>query len=376
MRGRRAAGFVLLAVATVGAAVVQRRLPWIPSPYLAALVVVPVAGWRIVRARQLGSAWRALGAIVASATFAALLPVPWLQADLADPPGSAWRLDGRLEIDGEVIDPPGSWYWLTVGRPPIVAEVAWSWLTDESAPATMHGGRRAKRPSIVEPAAAAVGLMRAGRAVELRLLVEATDPQVDGLPSRAVLATLNGTALSTREVWEHVVADLRERNMFTTVAGDAYEFSGASLPFGRIDVIDVPTDALDVAVGGRFARSLPGAWYRDLSLGASHGLMVALMTYAHAAGEDLAGGRTIAGTGTIRSNGTVGPITGLRAKASAARHVGADVLLFPADLAGQLAGFDPGDMALVPVRTLDEAIDALRPERPGLTAGTGSATGP
>jgi hypothetical protein len=357
VRGGRVLGYVLVTAAVVGAVALHRRLPWIPYPYLAAVILVPVLGWQALRTPR--RRWRAAGTVAALLVFVALLPVPWMQADVDDPPGSAWRLDGRLEIDGEVVDPPGTWYWLTVGRPPIVAEVAWSWLHPEAAPVNMHGGRRAKRPSVVEPAAAAVGLMRAGHAVELRVLVEATDPQLDGLPQRAVLATLNGTALSTREVWEHVVAELREENEFTTAAGEVFSFSGRSLPFGRVDVIDVPADSLNVAVGGTLARSLPGAWYRNLSLGASHGLMVALMTYAHAAGEDLAQGRTIAGTGTIRANGTVGPITGLRAKATAARRAGADVLLFPADLANQLTGFDPGDMVLLPVRTLDEAIAAL-----------------
>ena len=356
-------GVVLKVAGAAGAVAIHRRLPWIPWPYLVAVIGVPMVGWSIARDRRLRWHWRSAGALVASATIIALLPVPWLKASLTDPPGSAWRLDGRLQIDGEVIDPPGDWYWLTVGRPPIVAEVAWSWLTDEPEPQSMLGGRRAQRPNVVEPAAAAVGLARAGRPVELSLLVEATEPQMDGLPPRAVLAALNGTPLSTREVWDHVMADLREHNTFTTDAGDTYEFSGAALPFGRVDVIVSPTDALNVSVGGSLARSLPGAWYRNLSLGASHGLMVALVTYAHASGHDLAAGRVIAGTGTIRSNGTVGSISGLRAKATAARAVGADVLLFPAQLADQLAGFDAGDMELLPVRTLDEAIDRLRPER-------------
>jgi hypothetical protein len=359
VRVRRAAGFVLGAGAVGGAWLLQRRLPWIPPPYLGAIVAVPVVGWLLARSPRLRWPWRLASAALASMLFLALLPVPWLRADLADPPGSAWRLDGRLEIDGEVIDPPGSWYWLTVGRPPIVAEVAWSWLHDDPAPTSMLGGRRAQRPNVVEPAAAAVGLRRAGRAIELGLLVEASDPQLEGLPGRVVLSMLNGTALSTREVWDHVMADLRDHNTFTTDAGDVYEFAGAALPFGRIDVIESPTESLDVAVGGRLARSLPGAWYRDLSLGASHGLMVALVTYAAAAGDDLAHGRAIAGTGTIRSDGSVGPILGLRAKATAARRIGADVLLFPADLAAQLAGFDPGSMRLLPVRSLDDAIAAL-----------------
>ncbi len=44
---------------------------------------------------------------------------------------------------------------------------------------------------------------------------------------------------------------------------------------------------------------------------------------------------------------------------------GRPVLLFPAELADQLAGFDPGDMQLLPVRSLDEAIEALTPGAAG-----------
>ena len=47
------------------------------------------------------------------------------------------------------------------------------------------------------------------------------------------------------------------------------------------------------------------------------------------------------------------------AKATAARDVGADVMLFPAAQAEQLAGFDAGSMRLMPVASLDEAIAVL-----------------
>ena len=147
------------------------------------------------------------------------------------------------------------------------------------------------------------------------------------------------------------------------MAGESFVFTGSVLPFGRIDVIELPGDGLDAAVGGWLARTLPGSWFRDLSLGSSHGLMVALVSYVHGSGEDLARDRTIAGTGRIRSDGTIGPIGGLTAKAAAARDVGADVLLFPAEQAELLAAFEAGSMRLVPVATLDEAIEALRSSR-------------
>jgi hypothetical protein len=170
---------------------------------------------------------------------------------------------------------------------------------------------------------------------------------------------INGLPLTTRETWVQAVDGLRDVNTFTTIGGDSFEFTGPRIPFRRVDVIDAPTDGFEAAVGGRWANTLVGSWYRDLALGSSHGLVIALASYVYGSGVDLAGGRTIAATGRIRGDGSVGAIGGLRAKATAAREVGADVLLFPVQQTMQLDGFDPGSMQLLPVASLDEAIAAL-----------------
>jgi PDZ domain-containing secreted protein len=351
---------VLVAVATVGAIVVHRRLPWVPLAYLLALIILPLVGWRIARWHSAPRALRWSVPPTAALSLVALCPVPWLKADLDHPPGSAWQLDGRLEINGIEVDPPGSWYWLTVGRPPIVAELVKAWLFDEDdKPVSLRDGRRTQRPSFSEPAAAAVGLRRAGWPVEVTTMIEVSDPLTDRLPERALLATLNGFAVTSRDEWDAAVHDLGHSNTITTTDGDTFAFDGPTIPFGRVDVIELPRDGLRAVVGGRLARTLPGAWYRDLALGASHGLMVALVSYVHGSGDDLAAGRAIAGTGRINSDGSVGSIGGLVAKATAARDIGADVLLFPAAQAGQLADFDAGSMRLIPVASLDEAIAAL-----------------
>jgi PDZ domain-containing secreted protein len=283
-----------------------------------------------------------------------------MKMELDQPPGTAWRLDGWLVIDGVTVDPPGSWYWLTAGRPPIVAEVVRSWFFDDDrAPASMRNGRRALRPAVAEPAAAAVGLRRAGRPVEMGVTVEVGLPRAAHLPDRAVVTMMNGRALTSRTVWESVVETLGDRNTITTANGARYEFAGAVLPFDRVDVIDITPRDLDVTVGGRLAQTVPGQWFRGLALGRSHGLMVALVSYVFASGDDLAAGRTIAGTGTIRADGAVGPVGGLRAKATAARHVGADVLLYPAAQRALLDGFRAGSMRVCAVTTLEEAIAAL-----------------
>jgi hypothetical protein len=281
----RWAGRLFVAAALAAALALHRRIPWIPHAYLGALIVLPVAAWWVWRRRRLAKRWRWSGAAVALLGFMALWPVPWMTVQAADPPGTAWRLDGHLAIDGRIVDPPGRWYWLTAGRPPIVAEVVRSWLGLGPDIEDLRDGGASRRPAVVEPAAAAVGVRLAG-----------------GSPA----------------------------------AG-----------------------AVDAAIGGPFARTLPVAWYRNLSLGTSHGLMVALVSYADESGDDLAAGRSIAGTGGINGDGTVRSIGDLPAKALAARQVGADVLLFPASQRGQLTGFDPGAMRLVPVTTLGEAVTEL-----------------
>jgi Lon protease (S16) C-terminal proteolytic domain len=352
---------VLAALAVTGAIIVHRRLPWVPLPYLLALILLPFSGWRIARWRTAPRRLRWSAPILAALSVVALCPVPWLKADLEHPPGSAWRLDGRVEINGVTVDPPGTWYWLTVGRPPIVAEVVKGWLLAEAGqPASMRQGRLVQRPAFSEPAAAAVGLRRAGWPVEVTMVIEVSGPLDDRLPERAELAALNGRPVSTRDEWDSALRRLGDVNTAMTISGDEFGFDGPTLPFARIDLLEVPDDGLRAVVGGRLARTLPGTWFRDLALGASHGLMVALVAYVHGSGDDLAMGRAVAGTGRISSDGSVDTVGGLVAKATAARDVGADVMLFPAAQARQLASFEAGSMQLIPVASLDEAIAALQ----------------
>jgi len=91
---------------------------------------------------------------------------------------------------------------------------------------------------------------------------------------------------------------------------------------------------------------------------------------------DLTGGRDIAVTGTIRLDGTIGAIGGLEQKVSAVHQHGVEVFLIPAE---QLELTDPdpdnpddgicrweclndaghGEVVLIPVATLDEALQVL-----------------
>jgi hypothetical protein len=325
-----------------------------------------------------------------------LLPVPWMHVVGDDPLSHAWRLDGRLFVEGTAVDPDGRWSWLAIGRPPLVIEL----LSDrirgrESGAVDMRAGPVVQTPALSDPAAAAVGLRYAGRDVPMRLLIEVRDPLVPGIPDTAIITMIEGIELSDRATWnafldgaqppglppvEHgddltsheaggaaqpdaeqdpEVAGVAPSLQFTTRTGHTYVVDGRELPYGRIHTLDLAPVGLQASIAPPWARVAPVEWFRSLSLGSSHGMMVALMTYADASGHDLAQTRHIAGTGGIRGDGTVTRIGGLEAKAQAARRQGVDVLLFPASQAPELEGFDARGMQLVPITTLDDAIRYL-----------------
>ena len=91
---------------------------------------------------------------------------------------------------------------------------------------------------------------------------------------------------------------------------------------------------------------------------------------------DLTGGRDIAVTGTIRLDGSIGPIGGLEQKVNAVHQHGVEVFLIPAEQI-ELTEPDPespddgicrweclndaadGEVVLIPVATLDEALEVL-----------------
>jgi PDZ domain-containing protein len=98
--------------------------------------------------------------------------------------------------------------------------------------------------------------------------------------------------------------------------------------------------------------------------GPSAGLMWAVGLYDLLTPGDLTGGRTVAGTGSIDLEGKVGPIGGILDKVVAAREANADIMLVPRDNYDEARDVDVGDLTLISVSSLDEAIEALSPSEP------------
>ncbi|GGR40824.1 S16 family serine protease [Streptomyces aurantiogriseus] len=76
-------------------------------------------------------------------------------------------------------------------------------------------------------------------------------------------------------------------------------------------------------------------------------------------GGDLTGGRTVAGTGTIDAQGRVGAVGGVALKTQAARRDGATVFLVPKDECSEAKAELPKGLRLIPVTTLQGAVDSL-----------------
>lgn len=105
--------------------------------------------------------------------------------------------------------------------------------------------------------------------------------------------------------------------------------------------------------------------------GPSAGLIFALSILDLLDPEDLTGGAAIAGTGTLDADGTVGAVGGVRQKVVAASRAAegrraASVFLVPRDNLAQVDDLTVSQrLLLVPVDTLDDALDAVAEVREG-----------
>ncbi|MDT0342994.1 S16 family serine protease [Streptomyces litchfieldiae] len=143
---------------------------------------------------------------------------------------------------------------------------------------------------------------------------------------------------TTEEIQEHNTAQMREsQNTAVTAALSYLGMAG--------DGIEVEVDLGDV--GGPSAGLLLSLGIVDLLAGDGEG-------------GDLTGGLTIAGTGTIDADGTVGAVGGVPLKTQAARRDGATVFLVPRDECSDATADLPDGLRLIPVTTLEGAVDSLR----------------
>lgn len=295
-------------------------------------------------------------------------------------PGSAIAVEDRVTLGASDGDVSGDLLLLTVSlsRPTAVEALA-GWLDenrdvvprDDLVPEGvdeaeyLEAQRRLFRES--GQVAAAVGLRAAGLSVDVTGEGARVAAVVPGGPSTGrllvgdVITAVGATPVSLASDLAPALAGLSSGDEVRLAVRRAGADMEVVVTLGQVRGLDRP--ALGVAVDTvGLGVALP--FEVDLEQGRiggpSAGLMVALTVFDKADPLDLAAGRTIAGTGTMDISGRVGPVGGVRQKVQAAKAAGATVLLAPPEEAAVARRAAGGDLAVLEVRTFEEAIEKLR----------------
>jgi PDZ domain-containing protein len=167
--------------------------------------------------------------------------------------------------------------------------------------------------------------------------------QIDGAPVDDI-ASLDDFAEGETEV---TVERDGAQTAVTAALGEAELQLTREDPFG----IEIDTEALNIG-------------------GPSAGLIFALGIVDTVTEGELTDGLVVAGTGEIDAQGNVGGIGGIQQKITASADAGADVFLSPASNCADAASVAPGNMTIVKVETLADAVAALE----SIAAGDAVAT--
>lgn len=133
----------------------------------------------------------------------------------------------------------------------------------------------------------------------------------------------------------------------------------------RMSEGETPIPAIGVLVSGRYDFPFQVDILLENVGGPSAGLAFAIGVVEKLTAEEIVPPGVVASTGTISASGEVGGVGGVRHKAFGAEQSGARLFLIPAVNCDQVAGLSLGEMAIVPVETLSEAIDVLAQSRGG-----------
>lgn len=192
--------------------------------------------------------------------------------------------------------------------------------------------------STVEPDSPAAGKLQLG---DLLLTVNGRDVTTIQQAARAVDATPDGAATD-----------------FTVLrGGEEKQLSIKRADLGG-DHLRVGITMTETFVASKFPVDVTVRLNPDIG-GPSAGLMFSLAIYDTLTKGSLTEGDVVAGTGTIQADGSVGPIGGIDQKIAAARGDGAQLFLVPTDNCRDAADAPNGDMELVRVTTMSQAVDSI-----------------
>jgi Lon-like protease len=316
--------------------------------------------------------------LVVQVVVAAQLQTPWIAFE----PGSATSTDGLLSVNGAQTypDDEGQILYLTVRQNRLSAL---EWVVKARDPyidivreKDAFGDRSAGEVRQENIAMMETSKSQAELAALDYLGYDVFDPvgaQVvkvepgsasDGvLELNDVITAINGTEVTEAD---ELIAQLRNLQPGALVTLDVEKTDGTGQ-----HRVEVTLGSRPDGTEGGFLGISTSTWYVvspdipvDIEIdsgevgGNSAGLAFALSVIDQMTPGSLTGDHKVAVTGTMSVDGTVGDVGGVAQKAVAARHAGAQYMLVPRNLE-QEALKNAGDMQVIPVSTLQEALDAL-----------------
>jgi PDZ domain-containing protein len=169
--------------------------------------------------------------------------------------------------------------------------------------------------------------------------------EVDGEPMRTPQDVVN--AVRTHEPGETV-------EVVVSRGGEALTFT--------LDTVESDEGHAQVGAGIGVGYEFPvqvEVHIDDRIGGPSAGMVFALAIYDTLTPGAMLEGLRIAGTGEITGDGEIGAIGGIQQKIAAAADDNIEFFLAPASNCDDVAGARNGDMQVVSIETLDDAIDAV-----------------
>ncbi len=393
-----------------------------PTSSAATSAAVPVAAPTVAAPTRPGSRWGWLLAVVGmgglvAICLAALLPATLVAekenrrleelqpAPYAQVPASAEPVDDRIEF-GELpegverYEPNGDFYFVTVTAP---KQSLLSWFAGKGDPAiqllTYEDKYGVRTPTQQREIALQQMRTASQEAQYVALSAAGYEPEIS-LGDVVVQQVLCMTTADDGECIEYFPSDeqidpsdtiLEADGVTLNSVEDLSEVLADKAPGDEVDLlIDRPDEGeLDVTVELAASPDDPDRTIigfvpfdtREVTLpfevsidtgpigGPSAGLAFTLALIDELTPGDLTGGRNVAVTGTIGLDGSVGAIGGLPQKANAVLQHGVEVFLVPAsqaelaegneDLRQRLDDAGHHSVEIIPVATLDEALDAL-----------------
>ncbi|MGX7074016.1 SepM family pheromone-processing serine protease [Falseniella ignava] len=326
------------------------------------------------------------------ATFLAfVVPLPYY----IEVPGGAEDIRQVLQVDNKEDKESGAYQFVTVRiQRASFAHLVYAWLTpftDIHSAQEMTGGSTDAEFMRInqfymqtsQNMAKYQGLKTAGKEIELKYLGVYVLTVMDNSTFKGILniadtvtAVNDKTFSSSKDLIDYVNSQKLGDKVKVTYEEDGQTKSAE----GKIITLDNGKNGIGIGLIDRteVTSNIPIRFSTAGIGGPSAGLMFSLAIYTQIAEPNLRDGRVIAGTGSIDRDGNVGDIGGIDKKVVAAAKEGASIFFAPDnpvseetkktnpeaktnyETAVEAAKTIKTDMKIVPVKTLQDAIDYLK----------------